>query len=125
MVNHAKQEGKRHLRCACRGPHGVCEVDVPLLTARSTGDTLGMEAHMTRKEQIEEKIKQLKAQARALDARAAKQERAERTRRLVRLGAMLESDKDQGALVKKYLAAMADEDKAREFARAKKGKPVS
>lgn len=65
---------------------------------------------MTRREQLEEKLKAIKNQMKALDARDNAKARKERNHRLIRLGAMLEADESQKTLLGKYIAALAKED---------------
>lgn len=73
----------------------------------------------TKREQIEERIKQLKAQLNAQNAKEAKKIRAERTRRLIQIGALLEADKTQVALYEKYVAQIEVNNKSSEVKKAR------
>ena len=75
---------------------------------------------MTKKEIIEEKIKQLKAQARAIDSREAKKERAARTRHLIQIAAILSKSEDPA--VKKVIAEAEKQIKAADGQAKKKVK---
>lgn len=63
---------------------------------------------MTKAQQIEEKIKQLKARLAAENNKEAARERKQRTRLLIQVGAMLMADESQKKLLDGYLAKIKE-----------------
>lgn len=68
---------------------------------------------MTKTEQLEQRLAQIKEQLKTEKAREAKKERTDRTRYLIQLGAMLLADDSQKPLVEKYKKAIEAEKKSK------------
>lgn len=77
---------------------------------------------MTKTEQLEQRLAQIKAQLQAEKTREAKKERADRTRFLIQLGAMLLADDGQKTLVEKYKKAIENQAEKYKKEREKKEK---
>jgi hypothetical protein len=77
---------------------------------------------MTKTEQLEQRLAQIKAQLQAEKVREAKKERADRTRYLIRLGALLVADDGQKTLLEKYKKQIEAQDEKYKKEKAKKEK---